>query len=199
MNISKDTGPVLTFVVLIDDGSNWDSWYGIDMVVEGFVVSIQSFGTNVGGSISSSGGVCEECETATGEITSSLCGGVSSDNMGSKEFSVGIFSFKEGTSFIKVPTVEEVREVFLLYHMKIIPMAITHVPITVNKARMSLGDNENGSSSSIFSRTLSNNSIDIVGNFNILAFNVSISLVISLAKSDLYHMRKLLTLVYLKL
>ena len=48
----------------------------------------------------------------TGEITSSLCEGVSSDNMGSKEFSVGIFSFKEGTSFIKFPTVEDVREVF---------------------------------------------------------------------------------------
>ena len=60
LNISKDMGPVLTFIVVIDDGSNWDGWYGIDMVVEGFVVSIRSFGTNVGGSISSSGGVCEE-------------------------------------------------------------------------------------------------------------------------------------------
>ena len=60
LNIYKDTGPVLTFVVVIDDGSNRDGWYGIDMVVEGFVVSIQIFGTNVGGSISSSGGVCKE-------------------------------------------------------------------------------------------------------------------------------------------
>ena len=50
-----------------------------------------------------------------GEITSSLCEGVSSDNMGSKEFIVGIFSFKEGISFIKFPTVEDVREFFLLY------------------------------------------------------------------------------------
>ena len=137
-------GPVLTLVVVIDDGSNQDRWYGIDMVVEGFVASIWSFGTNGGGSISSSGGVCNEWETATGEITSSLCEGVSSYNMGSKEFSVGIFSFKEGSSFIKFPIVEDVREVFLLYHMKIIPMAITHMPVTVNKARMSLGDNENG-------------------------------------------------------
>ena len=64
--------------------------------------------------------------------------------MGSKEFSVGIFSFKEGTNFIQFPTVEEVREVFLLYHMKIIPMAITHMTVTINKARISLGDNENG-------------------------------------------------------
>ena len=86
--------------------------------------------------------------------------------MGSKEFSVGIFSFKEGTNFIKFPTMEDVREVFLLYHMNIIPMAITHTPIVI-----------------------------IVGNFNILAFSVSISLLISLAKSDLYHMRKLLMLV----
>ena len=144
LNISKDTGPVLTLVVVIDDGSNWDGWYGIGMVVKGFVVSIRSFGTNVGGSISSSGGVCKEWETATGEITSSFCEGVSSDNSGSKEFSVWIFSFKEGTNFIKFYTVEDVREVFLLYHMKIIPMAITHMPVIINKARMSLGDNENG-------------------------------------------------------
>ena len=40
LNNSKDTGPVLTLVVVIDDGSNRDGWYGIDMVVEGFVVSI---------------------------------------------------------------------------------------------------------------------------------------------------------------
>ena len=136
--------PVLTLVVVIDDGSNQNGWYGIDAVVEGFVVSIWSFGTNVGGSISSSSGVCDGWETATGETTSSLCEGVSSDNMGSKEFSVGIFSFKEGTSFIKFPTVEDVREVFLLYHMKIIPIALTHMPVISNKARMSLGDNENG-------------------------------------------------------
>ena len=61
--------------------------------------------------------------------------------MASKEFSVGTFSFKEGTNFIKFPTVEVVREVF---HMKIIPMAITHMPVNINKANMSLGDNENG-------------------------------------------------------
>ena len=60
LNISKDTRPVLTLVVVIDDGSNQDGWYGIDMVVEGFVVSICSFGTNVGDSMSASSGVCEE-------------------------------------------------------------------------------------------------------------------------------------------
>ena len=32
--------------------------------------------------------------------------------MGNKEFSVGIFSFRDGTNLIKFPTVEEVREVF---------------------------------------------------------------------------------------
>ena len=53
---------------------------------------------------------------------------ISSDNMGNKEFSVGTFSFKEGTSVTKFPTVEVVREAFLLYHMKMIPMAITHMP-----------------------------------------------------------------------
>ena len=40
LNISKDTGPVLTLVVVIDDGSNQNGWYGIDAVVEGLVVSI---------------------------------------------------------------------------------------------------------------------------------------------------------------
>ena len=39
-NISRDKGPVLTMVEVMGDGSNWDGWYGIDMVVEGFVVSI---------------------------------------------------------------------------------------------------------------------------------------------------------------
>ena len=72
----------------------------------------------------------------TGKITSSFCEGVSSDNMGSKEFNVGIFLFKEGTSLIKFPTVEEVKEVFLLYHMKIILMATTPMPVIINKARM---------------------------------------------------------------
>ena len=64
--------------------------------------------------------------------------------MGSKELSVGTFSFKEGTNFNKFLSVEVVREVFLFYHMKTIPMAITHKPININKANMSLGDNENG-------------------------------------------------------
>ena len=37
---------------------------------------------------------------------------------------------------------------------------------------------------------LSNNSLDIIGNFNILAFSVLISSGVSLAKSNLYHMRE---------
>ena len=35
--------------------------------------------------------------------------------MGNKEFSVGTFSFKEGTSLTKFPTVEDVREAFYLF------------------------------------------------------------------------------------
>ena len=129
-------------VVFIGDGSNRNR---IFMVVEGFSVSIWSFGTITGGRKSSSSGVYDSWETAAGVITSSLfCEGVSSDNMGNKEFSVGIFSFKEGTSFIKFPPMEDVREVFLLYHMNIIPMAITHMPTDINKAKMCSGDNENG-------------------------------------------------------
>ena len=73
-----------------------------------------------------------------------FCEGASSDSMGSKEFSIGIFSFKEGISFIKFPIVEEVKEVFFLYHMKRIPMAMVHTPVSTNIANMSFGDNENG-------------------------------------------------------
>ena len=40
MNISKDKGAVLTSVEVIGDSSNQSGWNGIDMVVEGFVVSI---------------------------------------------------------------------------------------------------------------------------------------------------------------
>ena len=95
--------------------------------------------------------------------------------MGNKEFSVSVFSIKEGTSLTRFPTMEEVREVFLLYHMNMIPKTIKHKPIATNKGKMSLGGNENGYFSSMFSRTLSNMSMDMVGNFNTLAFNDSIS------------------------
>ena len=49
-----------------------------------------------------------------------------------------------GISLIRFPTVEEVREVFLLYHMKSIPKAMKHTPVTISKAKISLGDNEKG-------------------------------------------------------
>ena len=42
---------------------------------------------------------------------------------------------------------------------------------------------------------ISDISIDMVGNFNTLAFSASISSLVSLAKSNLYHTKKLLTLV----
>ena len=59
------------------------------------------------------GGVCDSLETVTGVIIFSLfLEDVSSDNMGNKEFSVGTFSFKEGISLTKFPTVEDVREAF---------------------------------------------------------------------------------------
>ena len=143
LNISKDNGPVM---ILVDfnfgDESNWR---GIFVVVKGFLAAIWSHGTSTGGRISSASGVCDSWGTATGVITFSLfCEDVSFDNMGSKEFSVGTFSFKEGTSLIKFPTVEDVREALLLYHIKIIPMVITQMPTVINNAKMSFGDNENG-------------------------------------------------------
>ena len=64
--------------------------------------------------------------------------------MGSKEFIVGTFSFKEGTRLIKFLTVEDIRETLLLYHVKIIPMAITQMPTVINNAKMSFEDNKNG-------------------------------------------------------
>ena len=59
LNISRGNGLVLKSGEVTGVGSNQDGWYGIDMVVEGLVVSIQSFGTITGGSMSSPGGVCE--------------------------------------------------------------------------------------------------------------------------------------------
>ena len=64
--------------------------------------------------------------------------------MGNKEFSEGMLSPREGTSLIKFPIVEDVRVVFLLYHMNITPRAITHMPMDISKAKISLGDNEKG-------------------------------------------------------
>ena len=53
-------------------------------------------GMDTGGRMSSSGGVCDSWDTATGVIAFSLfCEGVSSDNISNKEFSVGVFSIKE--------------------------------------------------------------------------------------------------------
>ena len=40
LNISNDNGSVLKLVEVMGEGSNWDGWYGMDMVVDGFVVSI---------------------------------------------------------------------------------------------------------------------------------------------------------------
>ena len=115
--------------------------------------------------------------------------------MGCKESSIGIFSFKEGISLSKLPIVEEVKEVFLLYHMKRIPMTMVPTPISTNRANKSFGDNDNGYFSSIFSRTFLKISIDMVGNFNILAFSVLISSVVNVVKVVLCHIRKLLMLV----
>ena len=71
-------------------------------------------------------------------------GNFNSDRMGNKEFRDGFFSVKDGISLLKFPTVDEVRAVFLLYHMKSIPKAIKHMPVTISRAKISLGDNEKG-------------------------------------------------------
>ena len=67
----------------------------------------------------------------------------SSDNMGNSKFSEGMLA-KEGTILIKFPIVEDERVVFFLYHMDIIPRAITHMPTATNRAKMSSGDRVKG-------------------------------------------------------
>ena len=62
----------------------------------------------------------------------------SSDNMGNKESSEGVLPTREGTNLTKFPIVEEERVIFLLYHMNIIPSAITRMPTVTNRAKMSL-------------------------------------------------------------
>ena len=99
---------------------------------------------STGGIISSSSAVCDRVETAVGVIIVLFLEDASFDNMGNTEFSVGTLSFKNGTNLTKFPTVEDVREVFLLYHMIIAPRAIIHMPTETNKAKISVGDNENG-------------------------------------------------------
>ena len=125
MNISNDSGPV--FILIVLDFGDESNQRGTLALVEGLSASIWSHGTNTGGRISSSCGVWDSVETVTGVFTftfSLFCEDVSSDNMGNKEFNVGVFSFKEGINFTKFPIMEVVREVFLLYHMNMIPIVV---------------------------------------------------------------------------
>ena len=106
---------------------------------------IHSFGTNTAGRISSSGGGGSYQGTATVVRTFLVfCEGACSDNMGNKESNVGIFSFNDGINLSKFPIVEVVKEVFLFYHMKRIPMAMVHMPVSTNRVSISFGDIENG-------------------------------------------------------
>ena len=65
---------------------------------------------------SSSGAVCGRVETVVCVIIVLFLflEDASSDNIGNKELSVGTLSFKEGTSLIKFPIVEDVTEAFLV-------------------------------------------------------------------------------------
>ena len=156
---------------------------------------ICSFGTNTGGSISSSGGGCGCQGTATVVRAFLAFCGTRSDNMGNKESKVGIFSFNDGINLSRFPIVEEVKEVFLLYQMKRIPIIMVHKPVSTKRANISFGDIVKGYFLSMFPSTFLNIPIGIVGNFNILAFSVLISSGVRVAKLFLCHIRKLLTLV----
>ena len=115
--------------------------------------------------------------------------------MGNKESKVGIFSFRDGINLSIFPIVVEVKEVFLLYQMKRMPMITVHRPVATKRANISFGGNEKGYFLSMFPRTFLNISIGMVGNFNILAFSDLISSGVKVAKSVLCHIRNLLTLV----
>ena len=106
---------------------------------------IHSFGTNTGGRISSPGGGCS-CQGTATVVRAFLvfCEGACSDNMGNKESNVGIFSFNDGINLSMFPIVEVVKEVFLLYHMKRIPMAMVHIPVSTSRVNISFGDIKNG-------------------------------------------------------
>ena len=119
--------------------------YGIEQYHLMVTCSFVLFGTNTGGRISSSGGGSSHQGTAT-VVRAFLvfCEGACSDNMGNKESNVGIFSFSHGINLSMFPIVEEVKEVFLLYHMKRIPMTMVHIPVSTNRAKISFGDIENG-------------------------------------------------------
>ena len=125
------------------NGSIWVVWYGTVAFVSGLF--IHSFGTNTGGRTSSSGGGCSCRGTAT-VVRAFLvfCEGACSDNMGNKESNVGIFSFSDGINLSMFPIVEVVKEVFLLYHMKRIPMTMVQIPVSINRANINFGDIENG-------------------------------------------------------
>ena len=73
-----------------------------------------------------------------------LVGWTNSDKMGNKEFKDGFFSFNDGISLCKCPTVDVARVVFLLYHMNSIPKTMKHTPVSMSNAKISLGDKENG-------------------------------------------------------
>ena len=118
-------------------------WYGTVASVGGLFIC--SFGTNTGGRIYSSGRGwgCQGTVTVVRAFLV-LCEGACSDNMGNKESNVGIFSFNDGINLSKLPIVEGVKEVFLLYHMKRIPMTMVHRPVSANRANINFGDIKNG-------------------------------------------------------
>ena len=119
------------------------TWYGT--AADASDLFICSFGTNTGGRISSSGGGCS-CQGIVTVVRAFLvfCGSAHSGNMGNKESNVGIFSFSEGINLSMFPIVAVVKEVFLLYHMKRIPMTMVHKPVSTNRAKISFGDIKNG-------------------------------------------------------
>ena len=93
-------------------------------------------GVNIGGVRKVTLSAVAQCEAAVGVVCDLVLEEASLDNMGNNESKDGVLPAKEGKSLTKFPTVEEERVAFLLYHMSIIPRAITHMPTITNIVKM---------------------------------------------------------------
>ena len=114
------------------------------VAVFGLISLVCQCGTNVGNDCSSEVVGLRETAVVVSTFVFLLLVGNISDNMGNKEFKVGFFSVNDGISLLKFPTVDIVKVVFLLYHMKSIPKTIKHMPVNIRKTKINLGDNVKG-------------------------------------------------------
>ena len=150
LNISRETGSVVSPSKVYFD--LWALLVGPPIsIADGCVVEWDgdegvacSLGFKIGGVRKVSLSAAAWCEPAVGVVCDLALEDVSLDNMGNNESKDGVLPAKEQTNLIKFPIVEEERVASLLYHMGIIPRAITHMSIMTNRVKMILGDRLKG-------------------------------------------------------